>query len=499
MALPPSGLGDTVAESYKMYLGGKWVEAESGKRTDVLNPATNTTIASVPEAGPVEAKNAIAVAAAAVDTPEWRDMDPSRRGSILSKIASIIREQRDALALLETQNNGKTIKEAKGDMNYVARTFDYYAGLADKIEGTTIPVPGARLNYTLREPLGVTVHIAPWNYPLLLACRSVAPALAAGNTVILKPASITPVTALKLGEVAEKAGLPAGVLQVVTGSGSVLGKALASDPRVDAVAFTGSADTGREIMKYAAPNVTPVTLELGGKSPNIVFADADVKAASRGVVTGIFSNAGQMCWAGSRLLVHGSIHETLLSEVSRMASALKVGNGSDDKTEMGPVASRSQMERVMKYVETGKKEGATLVTGGERAAEGELAKGNFVKPTIFDGVALDATIAREEIFGPVLTVFKFKDFDDAMRIANHTDFGLFSGVWTNSLVTAHTAAARIKAGMVSINEYPITFPQTPFGGYKDSGIGYEQGLAAVASYTRVKNVSVNIAPPKKAK
>jgi acyl-CoA reductase-like NAD-dependent aldehyde dehydrogenase len=325
-----------------------------------------------------------------------------------------------------------------------------------------------------------------------LAVRGIAPALAAGNTVILKPAAITPLTALKLAELAEKAGFPAGVVNVVTGPGSTLGQALATHPDVDSITFTGSLETGRQIMASAAKNVTPVTLELGGKNPNIVFPDADLDKAAKGVLFGIFQNAGQMCWAGSRLLVHDSIHADFVRKVADRAAKMRLGPGIREDSQMGPLVSREHERSVMRYIELGVEEGANLILGGKKADAPELKEGNFVLPTIFDDVRPEMRIAQEEIFGPVLVAASFESMDDLIETANAVEYGLYAGVWTKDLKTAHAAAARLEAGMVSINEFPVTFPQTPFVGWKHSGIGQEQGIDAIRFYTRTKNVSVNL-------
>ncbi len=476
---------------HRLFIGGEWVEPSGQEYTPVLDPATNRPIAEVASGTKDDVGAAVAAARHAFEGPAWRGLDPSKRGRLLYTLGQQIRDRFDDLARIESQNVGKPVREAKGDIAYVYKLFEYYAGLADKIQGDTIPVPGARLDYTLREPMGVTGHIAPWNYPLLLACRGIAPALAAGNTVVLKPASLTPLSAVKLAELAA-AGLPPGVFNLVTGPGATAGHALAGHPDVDMMTFTGSTDTGKQIMELAARNVTPVTLELGGKNPNIVFPDAKLDRALRGVMTGIFQNAGQMCWAGSRLFVHASIRDEFLRKLGEAAQKLKLGPGLKEETQMGPLVSRRQEAAVLEYIESGAHDGATLLVGGKKAEAGELREGNFVLPTVFEDVAPDMRIAREEIFGPVLCAFDFADEDAVVAAANASAYGLFAGVWTQNLGLAHRVAARLQSGMVSINEYPVTFPQTPFSGYKQSGIGREQGIEAIYAYTRVKNVNVNL-------
>jgi aldehyde dehydrogenase (NAD+) len=482
--------GETMVQDAHMLIGGHHHEAS--EHYEVHDPSNGHVLARVPKGSADHAKHAVEDAQKAFENPAWADIDPSQRGRILFKLGSLVREATNDLAQTETLNNGKTLKESKGDMNYVAWTLEYYAGLADKLQGDTIPVPGKRLNYTLREPLGVTAHIAPWNYPLLLAVRSMAPALAAGNTVVLKPASLTPLTALKFGDLALQAGLPPGVLNVVTGPGAAVGDALATHPSVQSVSFTGSVEVGQRVAAQAAGKVKTITLELGGKSPLLVFPDADADKASKAVQYGIFGNAGQMCWASSRLLVHEKVHDEVVQRVKKIADSLKLGPGVKDDTQMGPQVSRGQQQRVLEYIEAGKAEGAKLVAGGSPPMEKELAVGAFVRPTVFDDVSPEMRIAREEIFGPVLAVQTFRDWNEAVALANKSSFGLQASIYTKDLSTALLTAKSLQAGMVSINEGPVTFPMTPFGGVKDSGVGREQGIQAAYDYTRVKNVTVRL-------
>lgn len=479
-------------KTYGMFVEGESVSSSSGSTFTTLNPATGEALGEVAQGVEEDVDRAVEAARRALHSKEWGQLDPSRRGQILSRVAGVIREESEELARLESLDSGKTLKEAKSDVAYVVRTWEYFAGLADKIEGKTIPVPGLRLDYTRVEPMGVTAHIVPWNYPLVLGSRGIAPALAAGNTAVVKPSSWSPLTTIRLAELAHEAGLPKGVLNVVTGSGATAGGNLTRHSGIDSITFTGSAETGREVMKAAAEHVTPVVLELGGKCPNIVLEDADRDRALRGVLRGIFTNAGQMCWAGSRLLVQESLEDEFLGNLKDKAEGIVLGPGSDESSQMGPLVSKDHMQLVLEYIGKGVDEGGTLLTGGERAVDGALAKGNFVEPTIFTDVDSNMTIAREEIFGPVLSSITFNDLDEAVEIANKTDYGLCAGVWTANLAKAHRLASELEAGIVSINEYPITFPQTPFGGFKQSGIGREQGLDAVYSYCRVKNVSVNL-------
>ncbi len=477
---------------HSLFIGGTWVEPASGERVQVLDPATNRPIAEVASGSKEDVQIAVEAARRAFEDPEWRRIDPSKRGRLLYALGQAVRDAFDELARIESQNVGKPLREAKGDVAYVYKLFEYYAGLADKIQGDTIPVPGNRLDYTVREPLGVTGHIAPWNYPLTLACRGIAPALAAGNTVVLKPASLTPLSALKLAELTAKIGLPPGVFNVVTGPGSSAGQAVADHPDIDSMTFTGSTETGKQIMALAARNVTPVALELGGKNPQIVFPDAKLDRALKGVLFGAFQNAGQMCWAGSRVYVHESVRDDFLRKLADAAGKMKLGPGLKEDTQMGPVVSRSQEETVLGYIEAGVREGAKVLAGGKEAGDAELKEGNFVMPTVFGDVDGGMRIAREEIFGPVLCASYFADVDEVVAKANATPYGLMAGLWTQNLATAHRVAARLEAGMVNINEYPITFPQTPFSGFKESALGHEQGIDAVLHYTRVKNVTVNL-------
>ncbi len=475
-----------------LYIGGKWAAGASGTKAEVLDPATNRPIARVASASMEDVNAAVEAARRAFESPEWRDIDPSKRGRLLWLLGQQIRDRFEELARIESLNVGKPLREAKGDVAYVYKLFEYYAGLADKIQGDTIPVPGTRLDYTLREPLGVTVHIAPWNYPLLLASRGLAPALAAGNTAILKPATLTPLSALKLGELATAAGLPPGVLNVVTGPGRAVGEALANHRDVDSVTFTGSTETGKQLLRVVADRVVPTTLELGGKNPQIFLADAKLDRAVKGALWGAFQNAGQMCWAGSKLLIHEDIASSFLAKLKDQTEKLRLGPGLKEDVQMGPLVSREHAANVAEAVDEGVSRGARVLTGGRRPDSTELKEGNFLSPTIFESPPNEARVAREEVFGPVVAAWPFRDLDEAIHKANDTPYGLAAGVWTQDLGRAHAVARRLKAGMVSINEYPVTFPQTPFLGWKQSGLGQEQGIDAVLFYTHVKNVLVNL-------
>lgn len=473
----------------RLWIGGEWVDAADEAQLPVHHPATGEVVAEVAAAGMAEV--AAAVAAARQAFPAWSALDASRRGELLWRLADVVEARASELARLESLDNGKPIREAQIDIREVVDTFRYFAGWATKLEGETIPVRGQILNYTLREPLGVVGAIIPWNFPLLMAAWKVAPALACGNTVVLKPAEQTPLTALELAALAAEVGLPAGVLNVTPGYGETAGAALVRHPDVDKISFTGSTAVGKAIMREGADSLKRVSLELGGKSPNIVFGDADLEAAARGAFAAIFYNAGQCCTAGSRLLVHESVHAALLEKLAERAAKLQPGDPLDPKTRFGPLVSAEQLERVLGYIERGRAEGE-LVVGGKRAPYQGEEKGYWVEPTIFDRVAPDATIATEEIFGPVLCVIPFKDEEEALELANRTVYGLAAGVWTTDLKRAHRVASRLGAGTVWINTYHPLDPASPFGGYKQSGYGRELGKHALELYTQVKSVWVDL-------
>ncbi len=476
----------------KLFIGGKWVDAASGKTFPTVNPATGETLTVVAEGDERDAASAVEAAHAAFHTGPWAEMSASDRGKILWKIGDLVDKYNEELGTLETLDNGKPIFESRYvDMPMVAEVFRYYAGWATKIHGETVPVKGPFLNYTLCEPLGVVAAITPWNFPLLLASWKIAPALAAGNTVVLKPASWTPLTALRLAEICQEAGVPDGVFNVITGPGTTLGKALVHHPKVAKVAFTGETRTGQEILRDSAGTLKRVTLELGGKSPNIVLADADLDAAVRGATIGIFYGKGEVCAAGSRLFVEKKIHDEFMQKLIDRAKKTQPGDPLDPKTRFGALVSERQMQTVLGYIEKGKAEGAKLVAGGERATVGN-GKGCFVQPTIFDGVRNDMTIAREEIFGPVLAGIEFGDVDEAIRLANETQYGLAAAVWTRDIGKAHRVARKLQAGTVWINTYNNYDAAAAFGGYKMSGYGRELGVHALEHYTQVKSVWVNL-------
>ncbi|HET6231680.1 MAG TPA: aldehyde dehydrogenase family protein [Longimicrobiaceae bacterium] len=476
----------------RLYIGGEWADAASGKTFETINPSTGQALTTVAEAGAADVDAAVKAAREAFENSSWTTMDARARGRVLYAIADGLEKRADELARLETMDNGKPVREARAiDIKESIDCFRYYAGWADKIDGDVIPVPGPYLNYTRREPLGVCGQIIPWNYPLQMAAWKVAPALACGNTVVLKPAEQTPLTALELARVAGEAGLPAGVLNVLTGYGETAGAALVAHPDVDKIAFTGSTEVGKIIQREAAGTLKRVSLELGGKSPNIVLADADIDAAVRGAAMAIFYNSGQACTAGSRLLVDEKIHDEFVEKLAKRTEGMKPGDPLDPKTRLGPLVSQEQLDRVLGYVEKGKAEGGELIMGGDRATVG-AGGGYFLNPAIFDRVTSDMTIAREEIFGPVLAVTTFADLDEAIAIGNKTEYGLAAAVWTRDVRKAHRAAHALRAGTVWINMYHALDTGSPFGGYKQSGYGRELGKYALDLYTQVKSVWVNL-------
>ena len=459
---------------------------------EVCNPATGELLGAVPDFDAEDVDRAVATARASFQDKTWRGLDASKRERILWNIGDLLLQHRDELARLVSQETGKTLREAAGaDVAPAADCFHYYAGWVRKLYGETIPVDGPYLNYTLREPVGVVGAIVPWNFPLQTAAWKVAPALACGCSVILKPSELTPLNALRFAEICLEAGLPDGALTVVTGYGPTAGEALALHEDVDKISFTGSIATARKLLQNSAvSNLKRLSLELGGKSPNIVFPDADFDAAVRAALWGIFGNKGEMCTAASRLLLHEDIYDRFIEELAARARKLRLGNPLDPATQMGPQISARQMDRILDYIEIGKQEGARMVCGGERDTAGDKAHGYFVKPTIFADVTPAMRIATDEIFGPVLCAIRFRDAEEAIRIATSTTSGLASAVWTRDIKLAHRVAAEIKAGSVWINTYNAFDSASPFGGYKQSGFGRDLGSYALDQYTNVKSVWV---------
>ncbi|NRQ48850.1 aldehyde dehydrogenase family protein [Aeromicrobium stalagmiti] len=477
-------------EHTQLLIGGEFVDALDGKVFDTINPSTGEVITQVAEGSAADVDRAVAAAREAFENGPWARMKPNERAAAIWRLGDLLMADAAEMGRIETLDQGKPYAYAMGgDVPSAAGLFHYMSGFATKLEGSTIPIsaPGNFHTYTRREALGVVGLIVPWNFPLTISAWKLAPALAAGNTVVLKPAEATPLSALRLGQLALEAGFPPGVFNVVNGYGSTVGQRLAEHPGVDKVSFTGSTATGRRILDAAKGNLKRVTLELGGKSANIIFPDADIEAAIAGSSAGIFYNAGQACAAASRLYVHDAVYDEVIAGMAEKAQQIKVGDGFDPTSEIGPVASKEHFERVSSYLEVGKGEGE-VVTGGARIGE----RGYFIEPTIFAGAAADSRIIKEEIFGPVVVATRFTDTDEVLAQANDTRYGLASGVWTSNVATAHSVAARIQAGTVWVNSYGVFDPSMPFGGMKESGWGREMGHDVMHDYTDVKTVCVNI-------
>ncbi len=488
-----TGQASLIDESVRMLIGGELVDAASGATFPTYNPATGAVIANVAAGAAADIDRAVQAARAAFGQPSWAKLTPAARGELLWRLADLIQRDADVLARLETTNNGRPYRNTRhGDLPGIIKHFRYHAGWATKLHGTTIPVSTPNhFVYTVREPMGVCGCIIPWNYPLNMVAWKIAPALAAGNTVILKPAEETPLTALWIAELALEAGFPPGVVNVVTGMGETAGAALVAHPDVDKIAFTGSTAVGRKIVEASAGNLKRISLELGGKSPNVIFADADVTAAARQAVWAILSNAGQNCCAGSRLFVQRHVAQQVLETVVSTMERLRVGNGLDPETQIGPLVSHEQLSRVSGFVAAGQAAGAELLLGGVRPA-GVPAGGFFLAPTVFGKVQDEMELVREEIFGPVVCALEFDDWDELIARANDTPYGLAAAIWTRDINKAHRFAQAIQAGTVWVNTYNMFDPAAPFGGYKQSGYGREMGEAVYELYTQTKTIWVGL-------
>ncbi|WFU77075.1 aldehyde dehydrogenase family protein [Bradyrhizobium sp. CB2312] len=477
-----------MARPQHLLIDGRRVPAASGRTFKSLNPATGQVIATIAEGGEADVEHAVAAARRAFEGP-WRTMRASERGQILLRWADLLKRNAEEIIELESIDAGKPISATmRQDFPAAVDTLTYYAGWADKISGDVVPVRDDALTYTMREPVGVVAAIVPWNFPLMIGMWKLAPALACGCTVVMKPAELTSLSALRIAELALEAGLPAGVFNVVTGPGRIVGDALVNHPDVDKVTFTGSPGVGRGIMKGAASNFKRVSLELGGKSANVIFDDADLEAASKAAASGIFFNAGQVCSAGSRVLVQEKAYDEVVERLAARAKSIKIGDPLDRKTALGPVISEKQMKSILDYVDIGRKEGARLVTGGEKVGE----RGYFISPTVFADVAHEMRISQEEIFGPVVSVIKFADEADALRIANGTAYSLAAGVWSRDIGRLQRFAKRARAGTVWMNTYGYTDVRLPWGGERDSGLGREHGTAALDNFTEPKTVWMNL-------
>ncbi|MBP1155839.1 aldehyde dehydrogenase [Paenibacillus sp. PvR098] len=476
---------------YKMLINGQWVESSTKERFPSSNPYNQEIWATIPQASEDDVSQAIDGARKAFDT-SWRKVSGLQRAQLLMKLADLLDDNAARIAALETTDNGKVIRETKNQMHFAARNYRFFAGYADKLNGEVIPLDNPSLfDYTLREPLGVAVLITSWNSPIALLTNKLAPALAAGNTVVIKPSEHTSATTLEIGKLIQQAGFPDGVVNVVTGDHRV-GHFLTLNPNVNKISFTGGAETGKTIARNASQNLIPVTLELGGKSPNIIFEDADIHAAVIGAVAGIYGASGQTCIAGSRLLVQRSVYDEVIQKVVDKAKTIRLGNPITPSTEMGPAANKPQYDRILSMIAKGNEDGAKLVYGGHPVSEGELNNGYFIAPTIFVDVKNHSTIAQEEIFGPVLSVIPFEDQEEAVQIANDSKYGLASGIWTSDVKRVHRMARQIQAGTVWVNTYRTSAAQAPFGGVKMSGYGRERGLHALMDYTQMKNVMINL-------
>jgi aldehyde dehydrogenase (NAD+) len=472
------------------FIGGKWLPSASGKTFDTIHPATEEVICQVAEGDKEDVDAAVDAAREAFDHGPWRTMDARDRGALIYKLAELIEEEAEELAALETLDNGKPISDSRAaDIPLVIDCLKYYAGWADKIQGKTIPIRGDFFCYTRREPVGVVGQIIPWNFPALMAAWKWGPALAAGCTIVMKPAEQTPLTCLRMARLAQKAGIPDGVINVVPGYGPTAGAALVAHPGVDKIAFTGELSTAKIIQRSAAETMKRLTFELGGKSPNVIFADADLDAAVEGAHMALYFNQGQCCCAGSRLYVEQKVYDEVIDRIADKNKSTKIGDPFDPETQQGPQVDQDQFDKILKYVEYGKADGAKCVTGGKRHG----SKGYFIEPTLFAGVTDEMRISREEIFGPVMSALKFKSVDEIIHRSNDTNFGLAAAVWTRDVAKAHRYAKEVRAGTVWINCYDVFDAAAPFGGFKESGLGRELGEAGLDNYTESKTVTVSLA------
>jgi aldehyde dehydrogenase (NAD+) len=472
----------------RLLIDNQWVDPVEGGSFETYNPATGEAIAQIAAGTAADVDKAVKAARRALEHGPWSTMDAAERGRLMDELADLVKRHSAELAALESLNGGKTIGDSRGDLEAVVNTLRYYAGWADKIEGRTVPVRGNFHSYTLRQPVGVVGQIIPWNFPLLMLAWKWGPALACGNTIVMKPAEQTPLTALRLGELAIEAGFPEGVINLINGFGETAGAALVAHPDVDKIAFTGHVDTAKIIQRQAAETLKRTTFELGGKSPNVIFADADLDTAVAGAFHAIYFHGGQCCTAGSRLFIEKRIHQEFVARLAEKAKARVIGDPLDPKTEQGPQVSQEQLDKIFHYVDLGKKQGAKLLAGGGRVGD----RGFFVEPTIFDNVQDDMAIARDEIFGPVVSVLPFQQVDEVIDRANRTNYGLAAAIWTKDIDKAHLFAKKVKAGTVWVNCYNVVDTTTPFGGFKMSGQGRENGEAALEHYTELKTVTVKL-------
>ncbi|MBK5473290.1 MULTISPECIES: aldehyde dehydrogenase family protein [Bacillus] len=476
----------------KMYVNGEWRDSSDQEKRTIINPANGKGIAYAPEGTIEDAKYAIEVARTAFDSGIWSETSAAERASYLFKIADEIDKNMEELVYLETMDNGKTYREAEGDIGDAAACFRYYAGLITKPDGQTYHVADPMQAMVVREPVGVCGLIVPWNYPLLMSVWKIAPALAAGNTIVFKPSEVTPITATKLFEILEKVGLPKGVANMVMGAGPIVGNEIAASNKVDMISFTGGTKTGKHIMRTAADNMKKISLELGGKSPNIIFADADFETAIDYALFGIYAGSGQVCSAGSRILVEENIYDKFVNSFVERAQQINVGPGDNPESEMGPLVSQEHMEKVLRYIEIGKDEGANVACGGRRIMEDGKGDGFFIEPTVFVNVKPDMRIVQEEIFGPVVVIQKFKDEQEAIELANGTDYGLAGGVFTVDGAKAMRVIRKLRAGITWINSYHPTYNEAPWGGYKQSGIGRSLGTFGLEEFQEIKQININL-------